>query len=66
MKTMYPALLRLITEPLVLYSAATSGVAARIEVLDTGDKKAQNDNTATIIAFLLPESLPYTSSPGSR
>jgi hypothetical protein len=65
MKTMYPALLMLIMDPLVPYSAATSGVAARMEVLDIGDKKAQNDRTNTMTDFLVLDSLLYTSSPGS-
>lgn len=65
MKTMYAALLTLITEPVEWYSLATSGVAARTVVLDTGDRKAQNDRTATMMAFRRAEKRPYISSPAS-
>lgn len=56
----------LMIDPLVSYSAATSGVAARIDVLETGDKNAQNDNTNTMTALRFLDSRSYTSSPGSR
>jgi hypothetical protein len=51
--TMYPALLALMTDPVVLYSAATSGVAAKMDVLEIGDRKAQNERTATMMALRL-------------
>lgn len=49
---MYAALLKLITLPVVLYSLATSGVAARTLVLLTGLRNAQKDKTATMMTFL--------------
>lgn len=56
-KAMYPALLALMTEPVVWNSAATSGVAARMLVLEMGDRKAQNDMTATMTALRFRDSL---------
>lgn len=66
MKTMYAALLRLMMEPDVLYSAATSGVADKTLVLDTGERKAQKDSTATMTLLRLLLSRSYTSSPVSQ
>lgn len=41
MNSIYSAFTMLMIEPVVLYSLATSGVAARTEVLDIGAKNAQ-------------------------
>ena len=57
MKNMNAALLMLMTDPEVPYSSATSGVAARIDVLDTGDKKAQKAKTQSMVLFRLLDSL---------
>lgn len=52
MKSMYKALTRLMMEPVVEYSAATSGVAASTDVLETGDRNEQNDKRKTMTSFL--------------
>lgn len=64
--TMYAALLTLMMDPVVSYSAATSGVAARMAVLETGDRKEQKDRMVTMVALRRLENLSYTSSPDSR
>ena len=66
MKTMYPALLKLMMDPVVPYSSATSGVADRTLVLETGERKAQNESTATMSLFLALLRRLYTSSPVSQ
>jgi hypothetical protein len=43
MNKRYSAFTRFTMEPVVLYSAATSGVAASTDVLDTGERKALKD-----------------------
>lgn len=51
MKSWYRALDKLITVPLVLYVAATSGTAARTVVELTGARKEQKERTVTMMIF---------------
>jgi hypothetical protein len=52
MKSIYKAFVRLIIVPVVPYSAATSGTAAKTVVLDMGDRKLQKDSNVVIMIFL--------------
>lgn len=49
MNKRYKAFTRFTMAPVVLYSVATSGVAARTDVLDTGERKALKDIRIRII-----------------
>lgn len=62
MKSMYRALTRLMMDPVVSNSAATSGVAASTVVLEIGAKSEQNDSKQTMISFRCGGSRSYTSS----
>jgi hypothetical protein len=53
--SMYMALVMFTIEPVVPYSAATSGVAARTLVLEMGARKEQNDISTTMPVFLWAE-----------
>jgi uncharacterized protein (UPF0262 family) len=52
MKSMYKAFDRFMIVPVVSYSAATSGTAAKTVVLDMGDRKLQNESNVVIMIFL--------------
>lgn len=62
MNSIYKALTILTIDPVVLYSAATSGVAASTEVLEMGAKKEQKDRRKTMMSFRCAGSRSYTSS----
>ena len=49
-------------DPVVWYSAATSGVAASTEVLDIGARNEQNERRATTMSLRWLGNLSYTSS----
>jgi hypothetical protein len=52
MKSIYRALLKLTTVPVLLYVAATSGTAAKIVVLEMGARKLQKESRVTMMTFL--------------
>jgi hypothetical protein len=52
MKSIYKAFVKLMIVPVVLYSAATSGTAAKTVVLDIGERKLQNESKVVIMIFL--------------
>lgn len=51
---------------MVLYVAATSGTAGRTDVDDMGERAAQNDRIATMMAFLYGGKRSYWSASVSR
>ena len=51
MNNIYRALLKLMIVPLLLYVAATSGIAAKIVVDEIGARKLQKERSATMITF---------------
>jgi hypothetical protein len=52
MKSRYKAFVKLMIVPVVSYSAATSGTAAKTVVLDIGERKLQNESKVVIMIFL--------------
>lgn len=60
--SMYIALVTLMIVPVVLYSAATSGVAASTLVLEKGARKEQTDINVTMTSFRCGENRSYTES----
>jgi hypothetical protein len=65
MNTRYNALLSPITDPVVLYVAATFGMAESTEVLAIGDSNPVQDMTIVMTIFLLCENLPNSSTGAS-
>jgi hypothetical protein len=51
MNRRYSAFTRFTIEPVVLYSVATSGVAANTDVLETGERNALKDMRTRMIAI---------------
>jgi hypothetical protein len=62
MNAMYSALLALMTLPVVLYSFATSGIPAKIDVDEIGARNEQKDRTPTMIILRAGEKRRYCSA----